>query len=132
MRPSTLAEKRANARARERCYATDAGDEQELLPQHAIDVGRDLVRNAAQLLECSGDPPDAFGQGAAELAEDDSAFTTGAKDYAWLDELQRGVDSPSEPRGTSAPMTEAIASTLSIPFWRVSTAVSRAISGASA
>src|SRR6266581_9743227 len=47
-------EERTNARARERRHATDAGDEKELLPQHAMDVGRDLVRNAA-LLECAGD-----------------------------------------------------------------------------
>src|SRR5712691_1637865 len=56
-------EERTDARARECRHATDAGDEQELLPQHAIDVGRDLVRNAA-LFQCVGDSLNAFGHGA--------------------------------------------------------------------
>jgi hypothetical protein len=122
-------EKRTNTRAGERRHPTDTGDEQELLPQHAIDVGRDLVRNVA-LLECLGDPPNAFGHGPAGLAEDDLAFAAGAKDHAGAGELQRDVDRA----GSTAPepTTEPIASTLSTPFWRVTTAVSRAISGASA
>src|SRR6266511_2972167 len=54
-------EERADARACERRHATDARDEQKLLPQHATDVGRDLMRNAT-LSECAGDPLDPFGQ----------------------------------------------------------------------
>src|SRR2546429_1938278 len=120
-------EKRTNARARERRHATDAGDEQELLPQHAMDVGRDLVRNAA-LLECAGDSLNAFGHGPAGLAEDDPALAAGAKDDTGAGELDRDVDRADST--APEPTTEAIASTLSRPFWRVTTAVSRAISGA--
>src|SRR5439155_19623215 len=90
-------EERTNARARERRHATDAGDEQELLPQHTIDVGRDLVRNAA-LRECAGDPLDPFGHGPAELAEDDPALIAGAKDHTGAGELERDVDRAGEHR----------------------------------
>src|SRR5216684_4215707 len=90
-------EERANARARERRHTPDAGNEEELLPQHAIDVGRDLVRNAA-LLECAGDPLDPLGQGPAELAEDDVAFAAGAKDQPGAGELERDVDHADEHR----------------------------------
>src|SRR5438034_11752061 len=85
-------EERTNARARERRHATDAGDEQELLPQHAIDVSRDLVRNAA-LLEYAGDPLNAFGHRAAQLAEDDPAFASGTNDHTGTGELERDVRS---------------------------------------
>src|SRR5213079_3289905 len=76
-------------------HATDAGDEQELLPQHAMDVGRDLVRNAA-LLECAGDSLNAFGHGSAGLAEDDPALAAGAKDDTGAGELDRDVDRADE------------------------------------
>ena len=88
-------EERTNARARDRRHATDAGDEQELLPQHAMDVGRDLVRNAA-LLECAGDSLNAFGHGSAGLAEDDPALAAGAKDDTGAGELDRDVDRADE------------------------------------
>src|SRR5438128_405173 len=88
-------EERTDARARERRHATDAGDEQELLPQHASDIGRDLVRNAA-LLECAGDSLNAFGHGPAELAEDDPAGADGAKDDDGTAEVARDVDVAGE------------------------------------
>ena len=122
-------EERTNARARERRHATDAGDEQELLPQHAIDVGRDLVRNAA-VLERAGDSLNALGHGAAELAEDDPAFTTGAKDHAGTGELECDVDRAGEHRaGThdGGDRFDVVDTVL-----EVTTAVSGAISGASA
>src|SRR4029077_7734219 len=68
-----------------------AGDEQELFPQHTIDVGRDLVRDAA-LLEGAGDPLNGFVRGPAEVPEDDPAFVSGAKDHTGTGELERDVD----------------------------------------
>src|SRR5437899_1321105 len=88
-------EERTDARARKRRHATNASDEQELLPQHASDISRDLVRNAA-LLECAGDALNAFGHGAAELAEDDPAFAASANDHTGSGELERDVDSAGE------------------------------------
>src|SRR4030095_6876100 len=85
-------DQRADARACERRHATDARDEQKLIPQHAPDVGRDLMRNAT-LSEGSGDPLDPFGQDPAELAEDHPAFAAHAKNDAGTGELERDIDS---------------------------------------
>ncbi len=79
----------------ERRHATDARDKQKLVPQHAPDVGRDLVRDAA-LSECAGDPLDTFGQGPAELAEDHLALAARAKNHAGTHELKRDIDSAGE------------------------------------
>jgi hypothetical protein len=84
-------EERADTRAGERRHATDARDEQKLVPQHAPDVGRDLERDAA-LSECVGDPLDTFGQGPAQLAEDNLALAARAKNRAGTDELERDID----------------------------------------
>src|SRR5206468_11404771 len=62
-------EKRTDSRAGERRHATDARDEEKLVPQHAPDVGRDLVRNTA-LSECAGDALDTIGQGQARIDEE--------------------------------------------------------------
>ena len=46
--------------------------------------------------ECAGDPLNPFGQGPAELAEDDPAFAAGAKDHTGTGELERDVDRAGE------------------------------------
>src|SRR5712691_8307063 len=78
-------------------HAPDAGNEKELLPQHASDVARDLVRDAA-LLKCAGNLLDPFGPGPADLAEDDLAFAARTKDDTGADELERDVDRAGQHR----------------------------------
>ena len=90
-------DERTDGRARERRDATDAGDEEEFRPQHALDARRDLVRDAA-CFECAGDPLHPIGQGPGGFAEDDLAFAAGANDDARTGELERDVDRAGEHR----------------------------------
>ena len=118
-------EERADARACERRRATDARDEEKLLPQHATEVGRDLMRNAT-LSECAGDPLDPFGRGPAELAEDHRALAARAKNHAGTGELERDIDSAGKhglsagDRGDRFDVVEPVRNVITVVSWVIS------------
>src|SRR6266851_5144991 len=83
-------EERANAGAREGRDTADAGDEEKLLPQHAIDVGRDIMGNAG-VPEGLGEALYPLGHDPSLLTKDDPSLAARAHDHARAGELEGHV-----------------------------------------